>query len=228
MNGHMNVLHWAIENGASLDLASFAKVVLQLVCLNGHTIVLEWFLTAHPSVLESVEVSDFITQPPTNCHVLDILASHLDTSKITQVLRSLASRENCFFVPSVIEWCKKQVMQFDADFFHRMMRNAASSGNAQDMDQFLLLGGTWRAEYFRYALEHNRVTFCQWAHKRGDLDLDLTRVDKSNVYSMETLMFLASVGVYISVSDEYIFRRLAIQQNDSLVYIINHYPRYVT
>ncbi len=101
------------------------------------------------------------------------------------------------------------------------------AGDVPLMEFFLRMGGVWRAEYFRIALEHDRLAFCQWAHKCRNLELDLPRVNKLRVYATAVIVWLASVGVFLSVTDRDLFRSLAALNTGQLPFIIEHYPRYV-
>ncbi len=55
----------------------------------------------------------------------------------------------------------------------------------------------------------------------------MDRVSNNAEYSKNVLAWLASVGVFLRVTDVDFFRRLAPHDNGSLSYIIEHYPRYV-
>ncbi len=217
--GHVHVLQWAIENGASLaspDSADTLSLLLKNVCVNGHFAALEWLIAAHPPILEHVfEVLS--AHAPANARILEILSSHVGTTTVIEALQSLLDDEDAFFAPSVVEWCMQQGVHFDEDFFHRMMQSAASDGNVRDAEHFMRLGATWHAEHIITALECTRISFCQWVHKRGDLKFDFSGafifIDR---LELPALVWLASIGVFLPVDSGI----------ESLLFVLEHYPRY--
>ncbi len=232
-NGHVHVLEWAIENGASLvspRAQDIHKRLLENACIHGHVSALEWLIKTYPPILELVDLRDILTRTPGSKHwrILDILASHVGTAKVLEVMQSLASNEHSFSCFRQVKWCTKRGMLFDAKFFHTMMLCAAEIGSVSLMEHYLRAGGAWRAEYFHMALKANRLTFCQWAHKRSDLELDLSRAENHFGCSKEMLVWLASVGVLLRLMDKDIFQRLAYADTTGILpYIIEHYPRYL-
>ncbi len=190
--------------------------------MHGHLAVLEWLVAAHPPILEHV-FDALSARAPANARILEILSSHVGTTTVIEALQSLLDDEDAFFAPSVVEWCMQQGMRFDEDFFHRMMESAASDGYVRDAEHFMRLGATWRAEYLITALECSRISFCQWAHKRGDLELDFSHALIGNLHS-PALVWFASIGVFLPV-DSGMFKQPA-AHIESLLCIIEHYPRY--
>ncbi len=230
--GHVHVMQWALENGGKFTSTDDQErcfqhtALLKNICENGHAHALEWLLVTHPPILDHISLCDILTRAPVSSNVLDVLALHVDTAKIVEVLQQLIFNLNAAsFAPSVVEWCMQRGAQGLDGVFHRMMGRVATAGNAQHMAHYLRLGGDWHAEYFRTALDSRKLSFCQWAHQRGDLELDLSGVDglPTDAYSPELLAWLASLGVYVRVTA--IFKHLADFSPDSLQYIIEHYPR---
>ncbi len=236
VNGHVHVLKWAIENGAPLVLPTAEETValhalmLSYVYDGRHTQVLEWLLAVHPPILEHhracglEKIGDIRTHVSTDAfsRILELLAPHLGPAKLIEVLQPLAQNAiGQYFAPSVTEWCMQQGVHFDSDFFDHMMSYDAQEGDVPHMEHYLRLGGMWRAKYFRVALASGQLTFCQWAHRRGDLELDFS-LDRS-YYPKKLLAWLASMGLFLSVTE---WGRLEAMGHDSCVYIIEHYPRY--
>ncbi len=187
----------------------------------------EWLAT-HPPILQNCDLSGFFIRVP-DTRFIDAVASCLGAAKVIEALRKSAGLVMNTFSPSVVEWCTKQGMQFNAEFIHRMMSLAAGQGDGPRMEHLLQLGGVWSSFYFRNALKCNFLTFCQWAHKRGDLDLDISLIGNIELYKKETVAWLASVGVYLpraSVTRD-TFRQLAQLVDSPLLFVIEHYPRYV-
>ncbi len=111
----------------------------------------------------------------------------------------------------------QQGVHFDEDFFHRMMQSAASDGNVRDAEHFMRLGATWRAEYFKTALRFPWISFCQWAHKRGDMKFDFSHAFIFYAsLELPALVWLASIGVFLPVDSGI----------ESLLFVLEHYPRY--
>ncbi len=136
------------------------KRLLANMCQHYQAPTLEFLLAAHPPILDHVLIGDVLrTHVPTDARILELLALRFGSVRVTDMLQWLAGLT--YFVPSVIEWCMKQGMRFDAHFFHRMMVRAASERDVSHMEHLLRLGGTWRAEYFRMALIRDHLTFCQ-------------------------------------------------------------------
>ncbi len=226
--GHVHVLQWAIENGASLaspDSADTLSLLLKNVCVNGHFAALEWLIAAHPRILEHVK-NVLSEHAPANVRILEVLSSHVGTTAVIEALQSHLIRRYALFAPLVQEWCMQQGMCFDADcLFHRMMTSAALEGDVHLAEHFMRLGATWRTEYLITALQCNQLTFCQWAHKRGDLELDFSGAHFHNL-QITTLEWLASIGVFLPVKDGDTFEQLVCKYTDIVPYIIEHYPRY--
>ncbi len=210
-SGQVHVLEWAIEKGAPLVLSDAKKLhtfiyrrILPRV--RGRTQVLEWLLAVHPPILEQAKIDEDVLYGciPTDTRILELLASHFGPAKVMEVLQPRLVHNLDYYVvvePSVMEWCMLQGMQFGPDFFDCTMQKAAAQGDVPNMEHYLRLGGKWRAQYFRIALASNRLTFCQWAHKRGDLELGFDGLGIAQ-YSKEVLVWLASVGVFLPVVGE--------------------------
>ncbi len=158
---------------------------------------LEWLLAVHPRVLDDIPTSDFLISVPKNARTLEMLATRTSIASIVEVLEPMALLKSFYFAPAVVRWCMNHGgMHFDQAFFHRMLSSASKTDNATDMEQFLLLGGVWRVEYFRTALANEHLKVCKWAHARGDLTIDFTFSD-AQIWrlSKHSLMWLASMLV---------------------------------
>ncbi len=174
--GQVHVLDWAIENGGPLVLSDAEKSVALHTFIRGRTRVLEWLLAVHPPILEQAEIEDVFLSAhhPDDARILELLASHFGPAKVMEVMQSRLVHNLYYYsylVPSVMAWLMQQGMQFGPEFFDRMMHEAAESRDVPELEHYLRLGGKWRAQYFHAALASDRLTFCQWAHKRGDLEL---------------------------------------------------------
>ncbi len=231
-NGHVHVLQWAVENGAPLVLPyaeethALHTLLVARICNKGFVPALEWLLAMHPTILDHLDLDDLV--PLGSVRVIEILASRFGTAQVmAKLLPRLGDhREDHRF--AMMDWCIKQGTHLDADYYERAMLTVAFFlCDVPRTEQLLQLGGVWYANFFHNALVRNKLAFCQWAHKRGDLELGLEYIDNLRVYSTEALAWLASVGVFLRVTENDTFRRLARLDTGQLPYIIEHYPRYV-
>ncbi len=231
-NGHVHVLQWVIENGASLvladseDTAAMHQTMMTNACNLGHVQVLEWLLAAQPAMVDEVTLHVILSHPPKNKCILEVLTAHVGVGSVLNTLDVLVTTNNSnILMPPVMEWCIQQGMRFQESYFYITMMNAACDGDVQRMEDYLRLGGQWLDEYFHVALSRNHLALCQWAHKHG-LELDLARIDLNRLYEKDTLAWLASLGVFVSTSELTVRNHYSDAHDASVRYIIQHYPRY--
>ncbi len=155
---------------------------------------------------------------------IEVLASRFGTAAVTAALLPRVGYQSF----ALLDWCISQGIQPDAELLERAMTSVADKYDVSRMEQLLKLGGMWRSQYFHNALQDTRIAFCQWAHKRGDLELDLAHTDSLCLNATESIAWLASVGVFISsVTQHNQFCWLARFDSSALPYVLEHYPRYV-
>ncbi len=214
-HGHLPVIQWLVEIGTPLD-----SYMLFTACSHGYVAMCEWLLSVlPPSALEDGSV---LACEPYNAQILELLSQHYSTDKIVQVLQ-MHAQTHTILAPSVLEWGMKHGMQFDANFFHVLLRRTAWYGNISHAEHLLRLGGVWRAEYFRAALVGGHLAFCKWAYALS-LAVDFSGLNVISSPDSEIIKWLASMEIYCCVSQTWKILNFA---KSLLPYITLHYPRYV-